>query len=136
MSPRRLITVLGLLLLSGCLYQVRQETDRVVSELAAQPYDLQPPDKSAPSKPASSSEKSSAKPSSDTVGSNPLQRVGEQIIGECQPAEAGYYNLLVSRRPLISLYAISRFLHGAGLGLHRRQLSNSFNTSARSQRSR
>jgi cobalt-zinc-cadmium efflux system outer membrane protein len=59
---------LGLLFLSGCLYQVREQTDRVVSELAAQPYDLQR--REVPEKPAAS-------PSSPkTEGSKP---VGESL---------------------------------------------------------
>ena len=44
MTPHRLLaTAAVLLLLSGCLYQTRERTDRSVSGLACHPYDQQPP---------------------------------------------------------------------------------------------
>jgi outer membrane protein, heavy metal efflux system len=39
---RRLLALWGLLLLSGCLYNVRERTDATLCDLAAQPYDLLP----------------------------------------------------------------------------------------------
>jgi cobalt-zinc-cadmium efflux system outer membrane protein len=42
MSLRRWLLLSGSLLLSGCLYQARERTDRMVCDLAAQPYDLAP----------------------------------------------------------------------------------------------
>jgi cobalt-zinc-cadmium efflux system outer membrane protein len=44
MSPRRLLTFCGVLvLLSGCLYHAREQTDATVAGLAAHPFDLGPP---------------------------------------------------------------------------------------------
>jgi cobalt-zinc-cadmium efflux system outer membrane protein len=42
MSLRRLVPLSGLLLLSGCLYHVQEQTDAVVQEMAARPFDLGP----------------------------------------------------------------------------------------------
>jgi cobalt-zinc-cadmium efflux system outer membrane protein len=47
MSVRRLLALSGMLLLSGCLYHAREETDKVVADLAARPYDLLPSTSSA-----------------------------------------------------------------------------------------
>jgi cobalt-zinc-cadmium efflux system outer membrane protein len=43
MPRKSLPWVLGLLLLSGCSYPVREDVDRTVCDLAAHPLDLQPP---------------------------------------------------------------------------------------------
>jgi cobalt-zinc-cadmium efflux system outer membrane protein len=42
MSLRRRLALSWLLLLGGCLYQAREQTDRVVADLAARPYDRLP----------------------------------------------------------------------------------------------
>jgi cobalt-zinc-cadmium efflux system outer membrane protein len=42
MSPRRLLAFSGLLLLGGCLYHARENTDLAVADLAAHPFDLGP----------------------------------------------------------------------------------------------
>jgi cobalt-zinc-cadmium efflux system outer membrane protein len=52
MSMRRLLALTGLLLLSGCSYHVRQQTDETVCDLASRPLDVSaPPDDLAPSLP-------------------------------------------------------------------------------------
>src|SRR5438132_13440651 len=45
MSRRRLLMLSGLVLLSGCLYHVRERTDQVVGDLVAHPFDLGPAEK-------------------------------------------------------------------------------------------
>src|SRR5260370_41974999 len=49
--------LLGLLLVSGCLYHAKEETDLAVSALAAHPFDLQLPEARQPSMPALSAGK-------------------------------------------------------------------------------
>jgi cobalt-zinc-cadmium efflux system outer membrane protein len=43
MARRRLLALSGMLLLSGCLYHAREQVDKTVCDLAAQPYDRLPP---------------------------------------------------------------------------------------------
>ncbi len=95
MSLPRLFVSLGLLFLSGCLYQVREQTDRVVSDLAAQPYDLQRPE---------GSQRSTASPSSETspdptgVGriSNPSHEVPQA------PVVDGQTSALIEKAPVVA----------------------------------
>jgi cobalt-zinc-cadmium efflux system outer membrane protein len=49
MSLRRFLAVLGLLWLPGCLYQVKEQTDRVVCDLSMRSYDVQPAAAPSPS---------------------------------------------------------------------------------------
>jgi cobalt-zinc-cadmium efflux system outer membrane protein len=44
MSPTRLLLLSSLLLLGGCLWPVREKTDRMVTDLAGHPFDLAPPE--------------------------------------------------------------------------------------------
>jgi cobalt-zinc-cadmium efflux system outer membrane protein len=53
MALRRLLSLSGLLLLGGCLYNAREKTDAVVADLASHPVDLAPPSQvTAPAPPA------------------------------------------------------------------------------------
>jgi cobalt-zinc-cadmium efflux system outer membrane protein len=63
MSPFRLLALSGLLLLSGCLWHVREKTDQVVCELAGHPFDLGPaPLTMPPAKNGSAEQQSSSAP--------------------------------------------------------------------------
>jgi hypothetical protein len=42
MSLRRLLGLCGVMLVSGCLYHAREQTDLALTELAARPYDPRP----------------------------------------------------------------------------------------------
>jgi cobalt-zinc-cadmium efflux system outer membrane protein len=53
----RLLPLTALIVLSGCVYGVRERTDQVQCDLAMKPYDLAPPGQAGPSKTADSPEK-------------------------------------------------------------------------------
>jgi cobalt-zinc-cadmium efflux system outer membrane protein len=65
MAPRRLLALCSVLVLvSGCLYHAREQTDAVVADLAAHPFDLAPPPpESPPSAPAAALPSAATKPS-------------------------------------------------------------------------
>ena len=79
MSRRRLLALCGMLLLGGCLYHAREETDRALCDLSSHPYDLlpslatepaatTPPAGKPPSRdPSTPGEKSSAIPPSNPM---------------------------------------------------------------------
>jgi cobalt-zinc-cadmium efflux system outer membrane protein len=72
---RPLIVVSGLLLLSGCIHNVRQCTDKTVCNLAAIPYDPAPtaaPQAKSDSKPANAPEATAKTVSTSTKASEPL----------------------------------------------------------------
>ncbi len=65
MSRARLLLFCSLMILCGCTWPVRQQTDRMVRELASQPFDPAPPQQSAESKSKTDETPSSAKASAE-----------------------------------------------------------------------
>jgi cobalt-zinc-cadmium efflux system outer membrane protein len=63
MHHSRLLALMGLLFLSGCLYHAKEETDQIVGALAAHPFDLQPSVVPEASTPAPSAATGAAWPS-------------------------------------------------------------------------
>ncbi len=75
MSPRRVVALGALLLLSGCLYHAREKTDEVMADLSFHPFDLAPPQQMAPPPQKPTAEKTAAsKPApSASVGGTDVQ---------------------------------------------------------------
>jgi cobalt-zinc-cadmium efflux system outer membrane protein len=100
MSFRCLLPVAGLLLLSGCLYHVRERSDEVVANLASRPFDLAPEHTAEPGRAGSTSEgpsvpeESSAAPVAGTdVQTAALMQAGRDGLG----AEIKKYKLEIPK---------------------------------------
>ncbi len=75
MSRARLLLFCSLIMLSGCTWPVRQQTDRIVRELASQPFDPAPLQQAAESKPKRDETPSSAKTSAVEANVNEIEPV-------------------------------------------------------------
>jgi cobalt-zinc-cadmium efflux system outer membrane protein len=83
-SLRRLLALCSMLLLSGCLYHAREQTDQAVCDLASRPFDLerQPAADTKPAAPAS------APTSAKKAAAPPAAALDVETTSYMQPAEA------------------------------------------------
>jgi len=106
MSRRRLLALCGMLLLGGCLYHVREETDLAICDLSSHPYDLlpsmatepaatTPPVGKPPSRdPAAPGEKSSVvPPSNPTVDIQTTAWMQGKTTPQASPPSKAQYDL-------------------------------------------